>query len=443
MSGRRRTKLAARVLRQRPQPPRHLLAETPRLNKQHYEILALCWAGWVFDIYDLILFTFLIRPIGSTFGLTKLDLSYALGASLAASAAGGVVFGALADLYGRRRVLEWTIVTYSLGTLLSGLTGGLASLILFRLITGLGVGGEWATGHTYIGETFPPRYRGRYASVMQTGGAIGCLMAAAVGGFLEPRIGWRWCFIISALPALLSACVRRALPESDVWLERHPEVRKGRPLVLPSPKAIIEPMRSLLTGPHRFDFLRSTVLCTLDMSAFWIAFSWLPTYFEEQRGMSIGSSAAILAIAYLGILVGQLAFGYIADLIGRRASFTVFSLVMAAGLLAITLFWSATSESGNFIDWAMFVTGFGAGMFGGYGPLFTELFPTAVRNTAMGGAYNLARGTQFLTPLLVALIAERFGLGGGISLASAFAVATGLFAWSFPDSSNRMATEVD
>jgi len=130
-----RTKLAVRMPRRRPQPHRHLLAEEPRLTKQHYKILALCWAGWVFDIYDLILFTFLIHPIGTTFGLTKLDLSYALGASLAASAVGGIVFGALADLYGRRRVLEWTIVTYSLGTLLSGLTGGLGSLILFRLVT--------------------------------------------------------------------------------------------------------------------------------------------------------------------------------------------------------------------------------------------------------------------------------------------------------------------
>ena len=159
--------------------------------------------------------------------------------------------------------------------------------------------------------------------------------------------------------------------------------------------------------------------------------------------MTTSSSAAILAIAYFGILVGQLAFGYIADIIGRRASFTLFSFVMAAGLLAITRFWGETSESAVFINWAMFVTGFGAGMFGGYGPLFTELFPTAVRNTAMGGAYNLARGTQFLTPLLVALIAERYGLSGGISLASAFAVATGLFAWSFPRSSNQMATEVE
>lgn len=190
MSGRMRTKLAVRKPRRQPLP-HHLLADEPRPTRQHYKILALCWAGWVFDIYDLILFTFLIRPIGTSFGLTKLDLSYALGASLAASAVGGIVFGSLADLYGRRRVLEWTIVTYSFGTLLSGLTGGLGSLIIFRVITGLGVGGEWATGHTYIGETFPPRFRGRYASFMQTGGAIGCLMAAAVGGFFEPRIGWR------------------------------------------------------------------------------------------------------------------------------------------------------------------------------------------------------------------------------------------------------------
>jgi MFS family permease len=206
---------------------------------------------------------------------------------------------------------------------------------------------------------------------------------------------------------------------------------------------MFEPILSLLSGPHRFDFLRATILCTLDMSAFWIAFSWLPTYFEEQRGMTIAGAAVVVSIAYIGILIGQLCFGYLADWIGRRASFTAFSFTMAGGLLAITLFWSETGGSNSTIHWAMFVTGFGAGMFGGYGPLFTELFPTGVRNTAMGGAYNLARGTQFLTPLAVALIAEKYGLSGGISLASFFAVASGLFVWVFPPSSNRIATEIE
>lgn len=444
MAGRMRAKLAPGTAKHHHIRPHHaLLAEAPELNAEHIKIFGLCWAGWVFDIYDLILFTFLIRPIQLEFHLTKLELSFVLGASLAASAVGGVVFGALADLYGRRRVLEWTIVTYSLGTLLSGMAGGIVTLLVYRIVTGLGVGGEWATGHTYIGETFPPRYRGRYASLMQTGGAFGALMAAGMGGFFAPRLGWRACFFISAAPAVLSAFVRRALPESDVWLQRHPEARKGRPFILPHATAIFAPLRDLLDGPHRNDFIRSIVLCTLDMSAFWIAFSWLPTYFEEQRKMSIGSSAETVAIAYLGLLIGQVIFGYAADAIGRRAAFSVFSLIMAGGLLAITLFWGDVGGANALIEVAMFVTGFGAGMFGGYGPLFTELFPTSVRNTAMGGAYNIARGTQFFTPVLVALLARSWGLSGGIALASAFAVATGIYVWTFPASKNQMASEVE
>ena len=421
----------------------HMLAERQKLGKQHYRILALCWAGWIFDIYDLILFTFLIPPIRMALHLDKLQMSFALGVSLGASALGGIVMGALADLYGRRRVLEWTILTYSAGTLLSGFAHGLYSLLIFRIITGFGVGGEWATGHTYIGETFPPRFRSRYAALMQTGGSIGCLMAAGMGGFVAPHIGWRLVFILSALPAVLSAFVRRHLPESDVWLARHPEARKGRLLILPRLTHVMDPIRYLLAGPHRYDFIRSIILCSLDMSAFYIAFSWLPTYFEEQRHMSPGTSALIISIAYFGILVGQIIFGYLADLIGRRASFTLFSCVMAAGLLSITVFWRETDNSLVAIGWAMFVTGFGAGMFGGYGPLFTELFPTAVRNTAMGGAYNIARGTQLFTPTLVALLARELGLSGGIALSAAFALATGVYVWTFPPNSSKIASEVE
>jgi len=159
--------------------------------------------------------------------------------------------------------------------------------------------------------------------------------------------------------------------------------------------------------------------------------------------MSIGSSAETVAIAYLGLLIGQVIFGYVADAIGRRTSFSVFSLIMAGGLLAITLFWGDVGGANALIEVAMFVTGFGAGMFGGYGPLFAELFPTSVRNTAMGAAYNIARGTQFFTPVLVALIAGSWGLSGGIALASAFAVATGIYVWTFPASKNQMASEVE
>ena len=436
---------------QSPPPPargrkrrrRFLLSEAAEIGSAHYRILALCWAGWVFDIYDLILLTFLVRPISQEFGLSKLQISWAMGASLAASAVGGVVFGALADQYGRRRVLEWTIVTYSLGTLLSGLAGGLWSLITFRALTGLGVGGEWATGHTYIGETFPPQFRGKYAALMQTGASFGALFAAAMGGLAAPHLGWRGCFIVSAAPAVLSALVRRALPESDVWLQKHPEARRrGRAFARPRLGDMFKPIAALFEAPHRDDFIRSVTLCTLDMSAFWIAFSWFPTYFEEERHMSVLGSTAVVATAYLGLLFGNLAFGWVADRIGRRGAFTIFSIIMAAGLISITEFWKFIIESAALEYLGMFLTGFGAGMFGGYGPLFTELFPTSVRNTAMGSAYNLARGTQFFTPALVAFAAASYGLDGGILLAAAFAIATGLFVWTFADTSSRIVTEV-
>lgn len=123
-----------------------LLSEHDKPTAQHYRILFMSWAGWVFDFYDLILYTFLLIPIGEELHFSNLQLSYVQGASLAATAIGGVAFGILADLYGRKRVLQWTILTYSIGTFLCGISSNLYLLLLFRIITGLGVGGEWATG---------------------------------------------------------------------------------------------------------------------------------------------------------------------------------------------------------------------------------------------------------------------------------------------------------
>ncbi len=209
-----------------PAPEPVLLNQHTELTRDHYKILLVSWAGWVFDFYDLILFSFLLGPIGRELGLSRDRLSYVLGASLAATAVGGAGFGFLSDYVGRKRTLEWTILAYSLGTLLCGFASSLPMLLVFRVITGLGVGGEWATGQTYVGETFPAKVRGRYGAFMQTGAPIGIALASVVGGFLAPVIGWRWCFILSFLPALLVVYIRKAIPESDLW-ERHR--RKGEP----------------------------------------------------------------------------------------------------------------------------------------------------------------------------------------------------------------------
>jgi len=414
-----------------------LLNEYEKPTREHYDILLMSWAGWVFDFYDLILFSFLLVPIGQELRLSNVGLSYVLGASLAATSIGGVVFGVLSDRIGRRRVLQLTILTYSIGTFLCGLASSLWVLLLFRIITGLGVGGEWATGQTYVGETFPAKVRGRYGAVMQTGAPFGIVLASLVGGFVTPQIGWRSSFFLSILPALLVLFIRKRLPESDVWLQRQELARRGTPTPASTVFGRSSAFMQLFLPVHRKMFIRSLILATFDMSAYWFTYSWLPGYLTQQRQFTTAKSAAWMLITQLGGVIGYLTFGIVADTRGRRPAYSIYSCIMAIGLVMITLFWDVVVVYPSLALVFMFLVGFGTGMFSGYGPLFAELFPTSIRNTAMGSAFNLARGVQFFTPVVIALIAEEYGLGGGISLAALFAVLTGAWIWVFPETKGK------
>ena len=414
-----------------------LLNEYQKPTRKHFEILFMSWAGWVFDFYDLILFTFLLIPIGKELGLSNVELSYVLGSSLAATALGGVFFGILSDRFGRKSVLQWTILTYSVGTFFSGFSTNLEMLVLFRIVTGLGVGGEWATGQTYVGETFPAHVRGRYGAVMQTGAPFGIVLASLVGGFLAPSIGWKACFFVSILPALLVVYIRRRLPESDVWLERKRVSSEESSSATWSPGEFFGKFASLFSPAYRRLFLQSLVLAVFDMSAYWFTYSWLPGYLHQQREFSLVKSALWMLVTQAGGVIGYLSFGYVADRFGRRPAYSVYSVIMALGLVMITLLWESIIIYPVIILSCMFLVGFGTGMFSGYGPLFAELFPTDIRNTAMGSAFNLARGIQFFTPVIIAAIADQYGLGGGISLAALFALLTGAWIWTFPETKGR------
>ena len=411
-----------------------LLNEYERPTRLHYEILLMSWAGWVFDFYDLILFSFLLIPIGQELHLSDVMLSYVLGVSLAATAVGGVIFGILSDRYGRRSVLQWTILTYSVGTFLCGVSTSLEMLLVFRVITGLGVGGEWATGQTYIGETFPPKMRGKYGAFMQTGAPFGIVLASLVGGFVAPELGWRSCFFVSILPALLVVFIRKRLPESDVWYER---TKTAGSIAVSALRSSAGMFLQLFSSTYRKLFLQSLVLAVFDMSAYWFTYTWLPGYLHQQREFSLAKSAAWMLVTQAGGLCGYLTFGIAADRYGRRPAYSVYSVIMALGLIMITLFWETVVIYPSLILSFMFMVGFGTGMFSGYGPLFAELFPTAIRNTAMGSAFNLARGIQFFTPVIIVVIARKYGLSGGISLAALFALLTGAWIWTFPETRGR------
>ena len=394
-----------------------LLSETARPTPVHYRMLALTWAGWLFDFYDLILYTFLLAPITADLGLGRDAHALVMGMSLGATAAGGMLFGALADRHGRKAVLQWSILTYSAGAVLCGLAPGLGALVAARIVTGLGVGGEWAIGHALLAESVPPRLRGRFGALLQTGAPMGVGLAALVGSFLAPAIGWRATFLLSGLPAVLVAAIRRGLPESDVWRRRLP--------------AHDHPIRGV---PY---LGRAFGLAVLNMSSYWLTYTWLPTYLREERGLSIAGSGTKLLVVVVGELLGYASFGLVSDRFGRRPAFTAYATLMAVGLVAITVLWPLIAGWPPLLLGCLWLVGFGTGTWSNFGPMFAELFPTAVRTTLVGGVFNAARGVQLVAPMLVALLARRYGLAGGIALAAGFALAAAGWVWLLPETRGR------
>jgi len=173
-------------------------------------------------------------------------------------------------------------------------------------------------------------------------------------------------------------------------------------------------------------------LAILGSSAYWFTYSWLPTYLQEKN-LSVAKSAMWIIVNQVGGILGLFSFGYVSDRFGRRPAFSLFALTMASGLVMITIFWDHIGTYPSMIFVFMFIIGIGTGIYGGFGPLVSELFPTGLRSSAMGSSFNLARGTQFLTPILIALIAAQYGLGSGIFMGAIFALSVAIFIWAFPE----------
>ena len=411
-----------------------LMNEQAKLNRNHYMIFGLSWAGWVFDFYDLVLFTFLIAPIHRSLHLSPDMLSLCLGVSLFATGLGGIIFGAFGDKYGRKKVLQWTIIIYSIGTFLCAFTWSFYSLVLFRFLTGLGVGGEWATGQIYINETFPDKLRAKYGAFMQSGAPVGVILASIVGGVITPIIGWRYTFPISIIPAIMVILIRRYLKESDVWIQNKDQYVN---------KNIFQEFKELISKEHRKIFLISLILCIFGMSAYWFTYSWLPTYLADERGLALIGSTIGIIIIQCGDFTGYTSFGYVAERLGRRPAFTIYSFIMAISISMITLCWNQINAVPDLIFLFMFLTGFGTGFFGGFGALFSELFPTKIRNTGVGTVFNLARGIQFVTPVIITIVATYFDLSYGIAIAAIFAMLVGIWIWTFPETKGTVINELD
>jgi MFS family permease len=405
------------------------LSDHEQSVKAHRRILAFAWGTWCMGFYSLMLLTFLLPPIQDDFSLSEGSLATLTAVGVGMTGVGGLLFGWMSDRFGRRVSLAISIAAFSIGNAACALALSLNGLIAARALTGLAIGGTWGGGQAMLGETLPPALRGRYGAVAQSGAPVGLGLATIIGSFVAPIVGWRTVLLLSAAPILV-LLAWPWLPESDLWLEHRSQLRASSHAM---PHAHRPILAQLVAADLRWLFARAFVLTMLNMSAYWFAVVWLPRYLQKDRGLSIFGSGWWTLIFVAGSLLGYLTFGWISDAIGRRRAFTIFCAITAVGLAMVTLFWDVFAARPAVGLVCMFVAGVGTGSWSCYGPYFSELFPTRVRGTAMSVIINLTRGVQFIAPLVIASVAKRWGLAGGITLAAGFALLAGFWVWSLPE----------
>ncbi len=345
--------------------------------------------------------------------------------TLGSSAVGGALFGLLADRVGRTRALMASILVYSLASGACGLSRTFWQLAAFRIILGLGMGGEWTTGAALIAETWPAEHRGKALGLMQSTWAIGEMIAAGVTFLVLPRFGWRAVFFVGVLPALACFWIRRSVPESHLWIERG-RPQQGRSFGLLWRKDI------------RWPGILATAMNAFSMFAYWGLFYWMATYLSDPasqggRGLGVAKTTVWLIVMGVGKWFGLTLFGLVADAVGRRKTYAAY-LFVAAVLVAV---YGAIANPIWLLLLAPLVAFFGTGYFSGYGAIASELFPTEIRGTAMGFSYNIGRGLSGVAPYAVGALAIQHGLGRAFLLpAGAFFVAA-LLALALPETKGK------
>ena len=405
-------------------PPAGLFGWWHAADERARRSLVAASLGWLLDAFDVMLYSMVLAALIADLGITKGQAGLLGSVTLVASAAGGMLFGVFADRAGRTRALMGSVILYSVFTGLCGLATSVMQLAVFRVLLGIGMGGEWASGAALVSETWPAEHRGRAFGFMQSSWAIGYALAAAVTALVMPTFGWRAVFFVGMLPALFTVWVQRRVEEPQIWRER--ASRQATGTAGPSTR-FADVFRGRLGGITAAVTLMNS--CT--MFGWWGLNLWIPGYLSlpvAQGGIGLTASqmAGLVIAMQVGMWFGYVTFGFIADALGRKRSYVMY-LIAAAVLLPL---YGIVRNPLILLALGPFVAFFGTGYFSGFGPLTAELYPTSVRATAQGFTYNTGRLASAVAPFAVGSLAQARGFGIAFSITGvAFLLAAVAWLW--------------
>ncbi|MDM9560722.1 MULTISPECIES: MFS transporter [Bordetella] len=366
--------------------------------------------GHAVDVFDFMIYSFLISTLLAQWDMSKSEAGAIVTYTLVSSLVGAIVAGMLADRYGRVRVLRWTIVVFAFACFMCGLATSPEQLMVFRMIQGLGFGGESSLCMVLVTEMIRnPAHRGKYsgftASSYSFGWGAAALAYALMFSILPPEYAWRVCFFLGVLPAFVVIYLRRNLVEPEVYVKARATAQAVPP-------------KQNLARVFKLPLLGKTVLCSLlsggMLGGYYAIATWLPTYLKTERGLSVFGTSSYLVVMILGSFLGYVAGAYATDRLGRRATYVLF----AVGALAMALCYMMIPISNTSMLFLGFPLGIlMQGMFSGIGATISESYPSSVRATGYGVSYNVGRVIGSFFPLTVGWLSSgRLGLGLAIAV---------------------------
>jgi len=371
------------------------------ITPYQWRVLACACLGWALDIMDGYLYAIVLFPAMSDLLQTTESAvigwygGIVLSIFMIGWALGGLVFGPIADRYGRVKTMAITILIYASFTGLCGIAGSWIELAAYRFLTGLGIGGEWAAGAALIAESWPAKSRAKAAGIMQASGGIGFFLASLLYLVIGPY-GWRWVFAFGIVPAVVAFYIRRSLEEPERWVQA---------------KAQSHHLTAIFNKSMRRDVLVGTALAVIATFGYQGAIQWVPSWINAMlhaQGTKtvIPQVSLITTVLNFGGIVGCLIFPVVAERLGRKRALLSYFLG-ALVFVPPTFFLAETFIQALVVSPVMGF--FAAGVFAGFAIYFPELFPTAVRATAQGFCYNFARIISAFAPVAVGAIVSAYG----------------------------------
>lgn len=371
---------------------------TSSMSTNQKWVLASMSSGFLLENMDVMFLSFSLSEI-----IAQMHISSAAGGWIGTFTNlgmffGGALFGLLGDRIGRVKTFSYTIFLFAIATGLTYFAHNITALYALRFLAGIGAGGEYGVGIALIAENFQANQIGRASSIAAVGGQIGSIVAALLAAWIIPAYSWNTLFLFGVVPVILTYFVRRHVKESDEFLAAHKKAEE-RSEKISFGRLFETPRLALQT-------LGLMLMTIVQIAGYFGLMNWLPSIVQKKQGMSVSGSSYWMIATIVGMSIGMMVFGTIMDKIGPRWAFGIFLLGSAVVVFAIV---NVTSY------WAMLLAGaltgfFSNGMFGGYGAVISQLYPTEIRSTANNLIMNTGRAIGGFSSVIIGALMDHYNL---------------------------------